>query len=261
MSEHDLMTSTKRSSMFLVKGQFMYVVASASDWVERLRRSVGARSLFFSLFAVGILVAGGKLSMADSSKENSTEQNEVDPTEKGLEQATFGSGCFWCTEAVFQQLKGVKSVVSGYSGGRIKNPTYEQVCTGTTGHAEVIRVVYDPKVVSYVDLLEVFWKTHDPTTLNRQGADKGTQYRSVIFYHNEKQHELAQEYKQRLDKSEAFADPIVTEISPLKEFYPGEEYHQNYFRDNPENPYCSAVIRRKIDKFRAVFKDKLKDKH
>ena len=234
----------------------MYVIAPACGLLERLRRSNGLRSLLCFFFVVAALIGKGQLSMAESTKDSSTEATE----EEGLEQATFGSGCFWCTEAVFQQLKGVRSVVSGYSGGRVKNPTYKDICTGLTGHAEVIRVTYNPKIVSYVDLLEVFWKTHDPTTLNRQGADKGTQYRSVIFYHNEKQQTLAQEYKQKLDESGAFADPIVTEISPLKEFYPGEEYHQNYFRDNPDNPYCSAVIKRKVEKFRAVFKDKLKDK-
>ena len=177
----------------------------------------------------------------------------------GLEKATFGSGCFWCTEAVFQQLKGVKSVVSGYSGGKTKNPTYEEVCTGNSGHAEVIQVTYDPKIVSYPELLEVFWKTHDPTTLNQQGADRGTQYRSVIFFHNEPQQKLADEYLKKLDASGVFDAPIVTEISPLKEFYPGEKYHQNYFRNNPDNPYCTAVIKRKVAKFRAVFKDKLKE--
>lgn len=174
-----------------------------------------------------------------------------------LEKATFGSGCFWCTEAVFQQLKGVKSVVSGYSGGRTKNPTYEQVCSGSTGHAEVIQITYDPNVVSFKDLLEVFWKTHDPTTLNRQGADHGTQYRSVIFYHNENQKELAEEYKKKLDAAKAFKRPIVTQITAFKDFYPGEDYHQNYFRNHPNQPYCAGVIQEKVDKFRAVFKDKI----
>jgi len=199
--------------------------------------------------------------MAEPPKEST---NETKPDEKGpaagLEEATFGSGCFWCTEAIFQQLKGVKSVVSGYTGGHTKNPTYKEVCTGLTGHAEVIRVTFDPKVVSYTELLEVFWKTHDPTTLNRQGADAGTQYRSVIYYHNEEQKKLATEIKQELDASHAFKKKIVTEISPIKEFYPGEDYHQNYFRDNPENPYCSGLIQHKVDKFRAVFKNKLKDR-
>lgn len=202
--------------------------------------------------------------MADSKKSPKEETRAADPAsvdhDEHLEKATFGSGCFWCTEAVFQQLKGVKSCVSGYSGGKTENPTYQEVCTGTTGHAEVIQVTYDPKVVSYVDLLEVFWKTHDPTTLNRQGADHGTQYRSVIFYHNESQQKLANEYLKKLDDSGAFDKPIVTEIAPIKEFYAAEDYHQNYYRNNPENSYCSAVIKKKVAKFKSVFKDKLKDK-
>ena len=176
-----------------------------------------------------------------------------------MKEATVGAGCFWCSEAVFQQLKGVKTVESGYSGGDSKNPTYKEICTGKTGHAEVIRIVYDPKVVSFPELLEVFWKTHDPTTLNRQGADKGTQYRSVIFFHDEEQEKLAREYKKKLDDAKAFNAPIVTEISPLKNYYSGEAYHQNYFRDNPSNPYCNAVIKYKVEKFRSAFKDKLKD--
>ena len=213
----------------------------------------------FRLLVVTIAIfAQGQIMMAEPKK--TTRDDSETPADQ-LEKATFGSGCFWCTEAVFQQLKGVKSVVSGYSGGRTKNPTYAEVCTGNTGHAEVIQVTFDPKVVSYVDLLEVFWKTHDPTTLNRQGADHGTQYRSVIFYHNEAQQKLANEYLKKLDASGAFDKPIVTEISPLKEFYPGEAYHQNYFRDNPDNPYCTTVIARKVAKFKSVFKDKIrKDK-
>lgn len=172
--------------------------------------------------------------------------------------ATFGAGCFWCVEAVFMDLNGVKSVVSGYSGGDAKNPTYKQVCSGTTGHAEVVQISYDPAVISFEELLEVFWKTHDPTTLNRQGADVGTQYRSAIFYHDEEQKRLAEEYKQKLDESGAFADPIVTEIVPFKEFYPAEDDHQNYFSQNESQPYCAFVIRPKVDKFRQVFGDKLK---
>jgi peptide-methionine (S)-S-oxide reductase len=176
----------------------------------------------------------------------------------GSQKATFGNGCFWCTEAVFQQLKGVSSVVSGYSGGTVKNPTYEQVCRGTTGHAEVIQVTYDPKVITFPELLEVFWKTHDPTTLNRQGPDEGTQYRSAIFYHNPEQKELAEKYKKKLDESGAFSAPIVTEITAFSEFYPAEGYHQNYFVTNPNQPYCRAIIRPKVEKFEKVFKDKLR---
>ena len=180
-------------------------------------------------------------------------------TPQGLAQATFGSGCFWCTEAVFQQLKGVERVVSGYSGGASENPTYEDICSGATGHAEVIQVSYDPQVVGYDELLEVFWKTHDPTTLNRQGNDVGTQYRSVVFYHDEEQRRLAEHYKKRLDAAGIFRRPIVTEISPVTEFYPAENYHQNYFQDNSRQPYCSSVIRPKLEKLRQVFADKLKE--
>ncbi len=175
-----------------------------------------------------------------------------------LEQATFGAGCFWCTEAVFQRLEGVVSVESGYSGGSVPNPTYEQVCTGTTGHAEVTQITYDPSKISYEELLQAFWKMHDPTTLNRQGNDVGTQYRSVIFYHNENQKELAEKYKKELDVSGAWKNPIVTEISPFKAFYKAESYHQNYYNNNKFQPYCMFVIGPKLDKFEKVFKNKLK---
>jgi peptide-methionine (S)-S-oxide reductase len=177
---------------------------------------------------------------------------------QGLETATLGAGCFWCIEAVFQQLNGVRQVVSGYSGGHVKNPTYENVCSGATGHAEVIRITFDPKLISYAELLEVFWKTHDPTTLNRQGNDVGTQYRSVVFYHNDEQRREAEHYQRKLDESGAFATGIVTEISPSSEFYPAEDYHQNYFADNPRKPYCAAIIQPKVDKLKKVFQDKLK---
>ena len=180
------------------------------------------------------------------------------PPDAKLQKATFGTGCFWCTEAVFQQLKGVNSVVSGYSGGQVKKPTYEQVCKGKTGHAEVVHITYDPEVVSYAELLEVFWQAHDPTTLNRQGDDEGPQYRSAIFYHNDEQKRLAEQYKQKLNESGAFDAPIVTEIVAFREFYPAEKYHQNYFVDNPRQPYCSLIIRPKVEKFKKVFKDKLK---
>jgi len=180
-------------------------------------------------------------------------------TKPGLEVATFGSGCFWCTEAVFQNVKGVEKVESGYTGGQVKNPTYKEVCSGLTGHAEVIKIHYDPSQVTYDELLEVFWKTHDPTTLNRQGADAGTQYRSAIYYYNDTQKQLAETYKETLDKSGAFDNPIVTEISPATTFYKAEDYHQNYFNLNGEAPYCSFVIRPKLDKFRKVFAEKLKN--
>ena len=174
-----------------------------------------------------------------------------------LEKATFGSGCFWCTEALFQQLNGVKSVVSGYSGGETANPTYEQVCSGRTGHAEVVQITYDPAVVSFDDLLKVFWQTHDPTTLNRQGHDVGTQYRSAVFYHTDQQRRVAEQYKAQLDAAGTFGGRIVTEITPFKNFYPAEQYHQNYFNLNPAQSYCSAVIRPKLEKFRKEFKELL----
>ena len=174
------------------------------------------------------------------------------------DSATFGAGCFWCVEAVFQQLKGVQSVSSGYSGGQIKNPTYKEVCSGLTGHAEVCRIVFDPKIITYKELLEAFWASHDPTTLNRQGADVGTQYRSVVFYHNAEQKELAEKYKQRLNEENAFGKPVVTEISELKDYYKAEDYHQNYFNENGDAPYCSFVIEPKLEKFRKAFKEKIK---
>jgi peptide-methionine (S)-S-oxide reductase len=175
-----------------------------------------------------------------------------------LDTATFGSGCFWCTEAIFQNVKGVYSVVSGYTGGKIKNPTYKEVCSGLTGHAEVVQIQYNPQELSYDDLLMVFWKTHDPTTPNRQGNDIGTQYRSVIYYHNEEQKQLAENYKKELDGADIWDDPIVTEISPATTFYKAEDYHQNYFNQNQQQPYCAYVIQPKLEKFKKVFKDHLR---
>ena len=174
------------------------------------------------------------------------------------ELATFGGGCFWCTEAVFRELKGVRTVVSGYSGGKIPNPSYKAVLTGYSGHAEVVQINYDPDVISYTELLEVFWKTHNPTTPNRQSIDVGTQYRSVIFYHNEQQQEIAKHYKERLDKSKAFRAPIVTIITPLAAFYRAENYHQNFYQRNRFKRYCRRVISPELAKFRRVFRDKLK---
>ncbi len=175
-----------------------------------------------------------------------------------LDTATFGTGCFWCTEAVFQQLKGVEKVTSGYSGGSVPHPTYEQVCSKTTGHAECLNIVYDTTVITFDELLEVFWQVHNPTTLNRQGADEGPQYRSVIFYHNDEQKARAEKYKTALDKSGAWDDPIVTAIDKFDVFYPAEEYHQNYYNNNSGQGYCQFVIRPKLEKFEKVFKDKLK---
>jgi methionine-S-sulfoxide reductase len=177
----------------------------------------------------------------------------VSNTSHEFDTATFGSGCFWCSEAVFKELRGVKSVFSGYSGGTSPHPTYEQVCGGRTGHAEVIQITFDPAEISFDELLEVFWRTHDPTTLNRQGHDVGTQYRSVIFYHNDQQRRLAEEYKERLNRSGAWPSPIVTQIAPLTDFYPAEAYHQDYFAQNPEQAYCSSVIRPYVAKFRQAF--------
>ncbi len=177
------------------------------------------------------------------------------PATSTTEKATFGGGCFWCTEAVFQRIDGVKSVVSGYAGGKTENPSYEDVCTGLTGHAEVIQIEYDPTKVGFKNLLDVFWLAHDPTTLNRQGADRGTQYRSVIFYHDAKQKEIAEASKKAAAAN--FKVPIVTEISALPKFYKAEGYHQNYFNQNPNKPYCSVVIKPKLDK---VLKDLSKPK-
>ncbi|WP_436516270.1 peptide-methionine (S)-S-oxide reductase MsrA [Ekhidna sp. To15] len=175
-----------------------------------------------------------------------------------MDKATFGSGCFWCTEAVFQRLKGVSGVKSGYTGGHTKNPNYRDVCGGQTGHAEVIQLDYDPDVISYKELLEVFWKTHDPTTLNRQGNDVGTQYRSAIFYHTEEQKQLAEKYKKKLNDSSIWSDPIVTEISALGEFYPAEVDHDDYYNQNSSQPYCAFVVAPKVEKLKKLFAEKLK---
>ncbi|MEP6596771.1 MAG: peptide-methionine (S)-S-oxide reductase MsrA [Ginsengibacter sp.] len=177
---------------------------------------------------------------------------------KDLETATFANGCFWCTEAVFQQLEGVEKVTSGYSGGHVENPTYEEVCAKKTGHAECLKIDYNPGKISFDELLKVFWATHDPTTLNRQGNDSGPQYRSVIFYHNEEQKEKAEKYKHELDKSGAFESPIVTTIEAFTNFYPAENYHKDYYKNNSAQPYCHFVIKPKMDKLKKVFSDKLK---
>lgn len=176
----------------------------------------------------------------------------------GKEIATLGAGCFWCTEAIFQQLRGIENVKSGFSGGHIPNPSYKEVVTGTTGHAEVIQVVYDPKIISFEDLLEVFWTSHDPTTLNRQGADVGPQYRSVIFCHNNKQKKIAETFKEKLEREKIFDSPIVTEIAPFSNFYPAEDYHTNYYALHGNEPYCQFVIHPKIEKFKKIFKEKIK---
>lgn len=180
------------------------------------------------------------------------------PPPGGTALATFGSGCFWCTEAVFQQIKGVTQVVSGYSGGAVPNPTYRQICTGTTGHAEVVQVTFDPAVVTYPELLEVFWRSHDPTTPNRQGHDTGPQYRSVVFTHSDGQRRQAERYKTLIDTAKVYPNPLVTKIVPFTAFYPAEADHQDYFASNPRQPYCRAVIGPKVEKLRRVFRDKVK---
>ena len=199
------------------------------------------------------------VSFAACTKPNDNNRDIESQSIRKKEVATFGAGCFWCVEAVFQSLKGVQKVVSGYSGGHVKDPTYRQVCAETTGHAEVCQIYYDSEVIAFEELLEVFWSTHDPTTLNRQGNDVGTQYRSAIFYHTEVQKNLADEYKSALDASEAFPNPIVTEIVPFETFYEAEEYHQEYYDLNPNQPYCTYVIKPKMDKLHKVFADKLKN--
>ena len=193
-------------------------------------------SLIFLYFS-GI-VLGGNLVKIENNKENL------------VEHATFGAGCFWCVEAVFEQLDGVLDVRAGYTGGSTNNPTYEDICTGKTGHAEVIQIDFDPSLIRYKKLLDIFWKSHDPTTLNRQGGDTGTQYRSVIYFHSETQKELARKSKDTADKMKLYSDPIVTEISPLTKFYIAENYHQDYYRINQNAPYCQLVIRPKLEKLK-----------
>ena len=209
-----------------------------------------------------MLLALGFGACTSENKYNNMSASLIDPLTKVSEKidtATFGTGCFWCTEALFEQLNGVVKVTSGYSGGKVANPTYKQVCTGETGHAECVEVLYEPDKISYDELLEVFWQTHDPTTLNRQGADVGTQYRSAIFYHNQEQKEKAEHYKEQLNKEGAFKNPVVTEITPASKFYPAEDYHQEYYANNKNtNPYCAVVIRPKLEKFQKVFAKKLK---
>jgi peptide-methionine (S)-S-oxide reductase len=211
----------------------------------------------FSLLLT-VLVAGSSCGQKAKEKQADKSMANQVVTSAGLELATFGSGCFWCTEAIFLDVEGVYNVQSGYTGGKVKNPTYREVCSGLTGHAEVIQINYDPKKITYDELLEIFWKTHDPTTLNKQGADEGTQYRSVIYYHTDEQKRLAELYKKKLDEEKVFSGPIVTEISPATVFYKAEAYHQNYYNLNQDQPYCSYVIQPKLEKFRKVFKEKSK---
>jgi len=210
------------------------------------------------LFAVLLLACAIAGCTAKTQTRNSMSAT-LPKISENIDTATFGTGCFWCTEALFESLNGVVKVTSGYAGGEVANPTYKQVCTGETGHAECVQVQYEPNKITYDELLEVFWQVHDPTTLNRQGADVGTQYRSVIIYHNDEQKKKAEQYKSELDKSGAFKNPIVTEIAPAPTFYVAEDYHQEYYENNKNsNPYCAVVIRPKMEKFQKVFAKKLK---
>lgn len=192
------------------------------------------------------------------SQANEEMKNIMNDKNPNLETATLGSGCFWCTEAIFERVNGVIAVVSGYSGGTVEDPSYKEVCDGTTGHAECTQITFDSSVISYDELLEIFWKTHDPTTLNKQGNDVGTQYRSVIFYHNDAQKQKAEFYKNKLIEEKIWDKPIVTEITKFDKFYPAEDYHQEYYDNNPNQGYCSFVITPKVEKFEKIFKDKLK---
>ena len=218
--------------------------------------------LLYSWIFIFVILNGCPQQKSENNFQNQKqEEKEMEKSNQvaanGLELATFGAGCFWCVEAVFQELRGVSEVISGYTGGQVKNPSYREVCNGTTGHAEVAQITFDPNVVSYETLLEVFWTTHDPTTLNRQGADVGTQYRSAIYYHSEAQKQTA-EKSLATTASELWTNPILTEISPIGDFYAAEEYHQNYYNLNTEYGYCKIVINPKLEKFRKRFKDKLK---
>ncbi len=221
---------------------------------------MGIGILFVLVFSMACAQTDAPVKTAtEPSKTNSvTELKNTKSMNTTIDTATFGAGCFWCVEAVFQRLNGVLSLKSGYSGGHIKNPSYREVCMGVTGHAEVAQIVFDPSKISFDELLEVFWKTHDPTTLNQQGADRGTQYRSAIFYHTPEQKATAEKYKTELNKSGAFSAPVVTEITAFEKFYPAEDYHQNYFNQNGSEGYCRYVIQPKVEKFEKVFKDKLK---
>ncbi len=217
-----------------------------------------ANKFFFTLLlGLGVLSSCPQNKSQNQNVNNET--NNMTDTTIRTDTATFGAGCFWCVEAIYQGIKGVLKVESGYAGGHVKKPTYNEVCSGKTGHAEVARIVFDPAVISYDLLLEVFWHSHDPTTLNRQGADVGDQYRSVIFYHSDAQKKTAEASLKKTDAGHLWADPIVTSIVPLNNYYPAEDYHQNYFAQNPDKGYCSAVIAPKVAKFRKEFKHLLKD--
>jgi peptide-methionine (S)-S-oxide reductase len=208
--------------------------------------------------AIFFMNACGQNETAIKNMETKSDVKKPATSSGNIDTVMLGAGCFWCVEAVFQRLNGVLSVESGYSGGTVKNPSYREVCTGSTGHAEVARITFDKTKVSFDEILEVFWKTHDPTTLNYQGNDHGTQYRSAIFYYTEEQKNIAEKYKKEINASGAYPNPIVTEITPAKEFYKAEDYHQNYYNQNGQEGYCKYVIQPKVEKFEKIFKDKVK---
>jgi peptide-methionine (S)-S-oxide reductase len=217
--------------------------------------------IFLSLFCILAVYSCARTNNNASDKKfefSKMISDTTNTTQDTIETATFGAGCFWCVEAIFQNVNGVSKVVSGYSGGQIKNPSYKEVCMGTTGHAEVCQVTFDPRVVSFSELLEIFFGTHDPTTLNRQGADVGTQYRSAVFYHSEKQKSLAELAIKAGNESGNWADPLVTEVTAFSSFYPAEDYHNDYFNLHGEQPYCQMVIRPKVDKFKKKFSEYMK---
>jgi peptide-methionine (S)-S-oxide reductase len=246
------MTTTRFSPSLMFHSMLVFAVGAVFAACSGAPSSAGPDP-HSSSSAIAMAQNASAMSSTEASSPATTE-----PRSDGLQEATFGSGCFWCTEAYFDALEGVESVVSGYSGGFVKNPSYKEICTGRTGHAEVTRIVFDPERISFAELLEVFFATHDPTTLNRQGNDVGPQYRSVVFYHNEEQKAIAEASKAAADESGTWSNPVVTEISPLINWYPAEDYHQDYFANNPNQPYCAVVIRPKMDKFKARFAEKLK---
>jgi peptide-methionine (S)-S-oxide reductase len=257
-----LMNPEKQSNVMQLTKQALAMTLNCTKFIQLKQKFIIMRTML-STAIIGLSTLLSCAQQTPAKSTTTTENNTMDTKNQNalpaVETATFANGCFWCTEAIFEELDGVISAVSGYIGGETKNPTYKEVCSGTTGHAEALEIVYDPAKISFDELLAVFWETHDPTTPNRQGADVGTQYRSGVFYHNEEQKEKAEKYKAELDKSGAFDKPIVTEITAASKFYPAEDYHQQYFELNEgSNPYCRAVIRPKLDKFRKVFKDKLK---
>ncbi len=226
------------------------------------RRTIHSRRPFLNVYsavAVASLVCvlqSTVLAITPQTQPNGKAVNSTSQTDEAV--VTLAGGCFWCTEAVYEQMKGINDVVSGYIGGTVKNPDYKAVCTGTTGHAEAVEIYYDPTITTYEEILEVFFKTHDPTTLNKQGADEGTQYRSAIFYHDDAEKQKAEAYIAKLNASKEFDRPIVTTLEPATEFYAAEEYHQDYFRKNPNAGYCQAVVKNKVRKFQRTFGDKVK---